>query len=164
MTKKLEDLFDLASFDNETEGEIEVKTDIVAGAEQLRELDSTLEKIDAALPSVTDIASSDDELDHLAQLAEDSFKDLMELGMNVEPMRGSEIFTTASSMLGHAINAKNSKIDKKLKIVQLQIQKARLELKERELNNNDNDHIDGDSTLLDRNAILEAVLNKNKSD
>ena len=89
MTKKLEDLFDLA--DMETEGEVEiaeVSTDIVVNQEQIRELDTTLEKIDAALPTVRDISTSDADLDRLSKLAEDSFADLMELGMNVEPMRG----------------------------------------------------------------------------
>lgn len=161
MTKKLEELFDLADFDQQDEGEVEVATEIQVSKDQIRELDTTLDKIDNALPSVRELATSDAELDHLAQLAETSFQELMELGMNVEPMKSSEIFTTASSMLGHAISAKNSKIDKKLKIVQLQIQKARLDLQAAKMAaDNGESPIDGDSVLLDRNAILEAILTK----
>jgi 2-iminoacetate synthase ThiH len=163
MTKKLEDLFDLADFDKEDEGEVEVSTEIQVSQQQIRELDTTLDKIDSALPSVRELATSDTELDHLAQLAEDSFKELMELGMNVEPMKSSEIFTTASSMLGHAISAKNSKIDKKLKIVQLQIQKARLDLQARKMESEETP-LDGESRQLDRNEILAAILKQNNSD
>lgn len=159
MTKKLEDLFDINPADF-VEGEEEVETkDIEVSKQQIRELDATLDKIDAALPTVRDIHTSDEELDHLSKLAEDSFKDLMDLGMNVEPMRGSEIFSTASSMLGHAISAKNAKVTNKLKIIQLQIQKARLDLQAKNQGDG-NDTIDGESTLLDRNSILAAILDK----
>jgi hypothetical protein len=162
MTKKLEELFDLADFDNETEGEVEVATEIEVSQQQIQALDTALDKIDAALPSVRQLATSDEELDHLAKLAEDSFKDLMDLGMNVEPMRGSEIFSTASSMLGHAISAKNAKIDKKLKIVQLQIQKARLDLQAKKLE--ENEIPQGEAKELDRNDILAEILRQKKSD
>jgi hypothetical protein len=162
MTKKLEDLFDLADMDVEDEGEVEVTTEIEVSKEQIRELDTQLDKIDAALPTVRDISTSDAELDVLAELATTHFQELMELGMNVEARVSGEIFSTASSLLGHAISAKNAKIDKKLKIVQLQIQKARLDLQARKLLDNE-DPIDGESTLLDRNSILDAILKGKKS-
>ena len=161
MTKKLEELFDLADFDQQDEGEVEVATEIQVNQQQIRELDTALDKIDNALPSVRELATSDQELDHLAKLAEDSFKELMELGMNVEPMKSSEIFTTASSMLGHAISAKNSKIDKKLKIVQLQIQKARLDLQAKKMEGAEPPI--GEIKELDRNDILEAILKQNNT-
>ena len=151
MTKKLEELFDLADFDQQDEGEVEVATEIQVNQQQIRELDTALDKIDNALPSVRELATSDQELDHLAKLAEDSFKELMELG----------IFTTASSMLGHAISAKNSKIDKKLKIVQLQIQKARLDLQAKKMEGAEPPI--GEIKELDRNDILEAILKQNNT-
>ena len=162
MTKKLEELFDLADMEGlEFEGEAEVEVENLpaeVSTTQLRELDTTIDKIDAALPTVRDINTSDEELDRLSKLAEDSFSELMELGMNVEPMKSSEIFTTASSLLGHAIHAKNAKVQNKLRVVQLQIQKARLDLQA--LKAGDEQPIDGESVLLDRNAILEAILEK----
>jgi len=65
-------------------------------------------------------------------------------------------------LLGHAIHAKNAKIQNKLRVVQLQIQKARLDL-QRLNKTGEGDPIDGESTLLDRNAILAAVLEQKKS-
>ena len=164
MTKKLEELFDLADMEGlEFEGEAEVENaPMEVSTTQLRELDTTIDKIDSALPTVRDINTSDEELDRLSKLAEDGFSELMELGMNVEPMKSSEIFTTASSLLGHAIHAKNAKIQNKLRVVQLQIQKARLDL-QRLNKTGEGDPIDGESTLLDRNAILAAVLEQKKS-
>jgi len=124
-------------------------------------LDSTLDKIDAALPTVRDINTSDAELDRLSKLAEDSFSELMELGMNVEPMKGSEIFSTAASLLGHAISAKNAKVNNKLRVVALQIQKARLDLQALKMGDGDQP-MDGESKLLDRNTILDAILKQTK--
>ncbi len=124
-------------------------------------MDSTLDKIDAALPTVRDINTSDAELDRLSKLAEDSFSELMELGMNVEPMKGSEIFSTASSLLGHAIAAKNAKVNNKLRVVALQIQKARLDLQALKMGDGDQP-MDGESKLLDRNTILDAILKQTK--
>ena len=161
MTKKLEDLFDLAEIDVEPEAEVEVGTAMEVSTQQLRELDTTLERIDAALPTVRDINTSDADLDRLSKMAEDGFNDLLELGMNVEPVRGGEILSTASSLLGHAISAKNAKVNNKLKVVQLQIQKARLDLQRLKANESD-EPIDGDSTLLDRNSILAAILKEKK--
>ncbi len=161
MTKKLEDLFDLADMESDAEIEIKISTDIEVSKQQLQELDSTLDKIDAALPTVRDINTSDAELDRLSKLAEDSFSELMELGMNVEPMKGYEIFSTASSLLGHAIAAKNAKVNNKLRVVALQIQKARLDLQALKMGDADQP-IDGESKLLDRNSILDAILKQTK--
>jgi len=89
MTKKLEELFDLADMEGlEFEGEAEVENaPMEVSTTQLRELDTTIDKIDSALPTVRDINTSDEELDRLSKLAEDGFSELMELGMNVEPMK-----------------------------------------------------------------------------
>ena len=161
MTKKLEDLFDLADMEPEAEIEIKIGTDIEVSKQQLQELDSKLDKIDAALPTVRDINTSDAELDHLSKLAEDSFSELMTLGMDVEPHKGNEIFSTAASLLGHAISAKNAKVNNKLRVVALQIQKARLDLQALKMGDLD-DPIDGESKLLDRNSILDAILKQKK--
>ena len=168
MTKKLEELLNLPPMiDTEDETEVNVEANILESQQQLqqlRELDNTIDKIDAALPMVRDINTSDEDLDHLAKIAEDGFSQLMELGMNVEPMRGSEIFSTASSLLGHAIAAKNAKVNNKLKVVQLQIQKARLDLLKLKANEDSDPPIDGESTLLDRNAILAHILKQKNLD
>ena len=99
MTKKLEELFDLPESNqiDITKEENSVITDIIAEDREVvlpntptntvPEMQSALEKvdkIDAALPSVRQLDTSDKEMDDIAQLAQDTFKDLMDLGMNVE--------------------------------------------------------------------------------
>ena len=59
---------------------------------------SALEKIDNALPQVRGLDASDNELDELAQMAVDSFKDLIDLVMQVDSRFITEIFRVASNL------------------------------------------------------------------
>ena len=125
MTRKLEDLFDLpSSVEIETENEIPTIAETRA---QLAVIDDAIDKIDSALPAVRDLDASDGEMDELADLAKDSYKDLMDLGMQVDSRFASEIFNVAGTMLGHAITAKTAKMNKKLKVIDLQLKKMRLD-------------------------------------
>ena len=96
------------------------QTDSVPAVNQTRaalaEIDDVIDKIDGALPAVRGLDASDQEMDDLAKLAQDSYRDLMDLGMNVDSRFASEIFSVASNMLGHAITAKQAKLNKKLKM------------------------------------------------
>ena len=159
MTKKLEELFDLPQSE-ESEEETETvdvgeQDNIPVLADNLAELD----KISAALPAVRGLEASDREMDELADKAVKSFDDLMDLGMNIDSRWASDVFNTASSMLGHAITAKNAKINKKLKMIELQLKKARLDQQEAK-NNGDEAEQTGTGHVLDRNELLQRLLNK----
>jgi len=72
------------------------------------------------------------------------------------------VFQTAGTLLGHAITAKTAKMDKKLRMVSLQLQKARLD---HQISKDDPEGkpIDGQGIVLDRNQLLEQILQKNKN-
>jgi len=154
MTKKLEQLFDLPPVPDEDPIEIieEHKTAI-------RDIDLAIDKIDAALPTVRDLETADQEMDDLASLARDKFDDLMDLGMNVEPRYAGVIFQTAGVLLGHAITAKQAKLDKKLRMVSLQLQKARLDQAAAK-GESEPTPVEGQGIVLDRNALLAEILGK----
>ena len=124
MTRKLEELFDLPPTSEEVDQAI---PSLPETRLSLAELDSTIDKIDAALPAVRDLDASDREMDDLADMAKSSYNDLMDLGMQVDSRFASEIFGVASNMLGHAITAKTAKLNKKLKMIDLQLKKARMD-------------------------------------
>jgi len=65
-------------------------------------------------------------------------------------------------MLGHAITAKTAKLNKKLKMVDLQLKKATLDA--RQAANSDNEIATGTGVVLDRNALLDRLLNKDKDE
>ena len=124
MSRKLEELFDLPPTSEEVDQAIPALPETRMS---LAELDSTIDKIDAALPAVRDLDASDREMDDLADMAKSSYNDLMDLGMQVDSRFASEIFGVASNMLGHAITAKTAKLNKKLKMIDLQLKKARMD-------------------------------------
>ena len=157
MTKKLEELFELASSeDNDLIIPLpEVTEEVTENAI------SALDKIEAALPQVKGLEAADEEMDELAELATSSYKDLMDLGMQVESRFSSEIFNSASSMLGHAITAKTAKINKKLKMLDLQMKKAQLDAKNAVKNEEIENTPLGDGKALDRNELLKMFNNKN---
>jgi hypothetical protein len=152
MTRKLEDLFDLPS-----SVEIETKDDtptIEEARTQLAAIDIAIDKIDTALPAVRDLDASDGEMDELADLAKDSYKDLMDLGMQVDSRFASEIFNVAGTMLGHAITAKTAKMNKKLKVIDLQLKKMRLD----QQTPAEEQIATAQGQVLNRNDLLERLL------
>jgi hypothetical protein len=125
--------------------------------EKLEEFD----KIAAALPRVKGLGDvSDAELDALASKAEQAYDDLMNLGMNVEARYGARMFEVAAQMMSAAITAKTNKIDKKLKMVDLQLKKLAIDKKHGE---GSGDTMEGEGYIVtDRNSILEKLKNLNK--
>jgi len=168
MTQKLQELFNLAPTEEATVDE--ANTTIEENRALIEEIDHTIDKIDAALPHVNDLDVTDKELDELSDLAKDKFQDLMDLGMNVEARFSGHILATAGTLLGHAITAKQAKIDRKIRTVDLQLKKMRLDqqaLKDAQKTDGDKiiNAVDGtQGVILDRNALLAQILGKGKLD
>ena len=102
---------------------------------------------------------ADSELDALAAKAEKAYDDLVDLGMNVEAKYGARMFEVAAQMMNAAIVAKTNKIDKKLKMVDLQLKKLAIDRKHGEKG----EEIEGEGYVItDRNSILEKLKNMNK--
>jgi hypothetical protein len=151
MTRKLEDLFDLPPSGDHTDT-TEPNTVPVTQL-QLQEINDTIDKIDAALPMVRDLDAGDRELDDLANMAKESYDNLMDLGMQVDSRYASEIFAVAGAMLGHALTAKTAKLNKKLKMVDLQLKKIKLD---REIQG-DEPAQTAHGQVLSRNDLLEMI-------
>ncbi|NBO27884.1 MAG: hypothetical protein EBX47_08005 [Synechococcaceae bacterium WB8_1B_057] len=156
MTKKLEQLLNLPNNEEDHIGPKDAPTQLpqpIDLQEKLEEFD----KISAALPRVKGLGDmADGELDALAAKAEQAYDDLMDLGMNVEVRYGARMFEVAANMMNAAIQAKSAKIDKKLKMVELQLKKLAIDKK----------HSDAEQTIeaqgyviTDRNSLLEKLKN-----
>lgn len=161
MTRKLEELFDLPP----TLDEVDVAIpNLPTSRETLQAIDDAIDKIDNALPAVRGLESTDTEMDELAGLATSSYKDLMDLGMQVDSRFASEIFSVASNMLGHAITAKTAKLDKKLRMVDLQMKKMRLDQQQAQLDSKDPEGPvqQGTGVVLSRSDLLQRILADNK--
>ena len=159
MTRKLEELFDLPPTTEEVYAAV---PSIAENRTAIQTRDDAIDKIDAALPAVRGLESTDQEMDELAGLATGSYKDLMDLGMQVDSRFASEIFSVASNMLGHAITAKTAKLDKKLKMIDLQMKKMRLDQQQLD-KDPDATAQQGQGHVLSRNELLERILGKNQN-
>lgn len=159
MTKKLEELLNIEPSEPVIQAEpVDVNpVPTINLQDKLEEFD----KIAAALPRVKGLGDiSDAELDALADKAEKAYDDLMDLGMNVEARYGSRMFEVAAQMMNAAITAKTNKIDKKLKMVDLQLKKLAIDKKH---GSEDGNTIEGEGYIVtDRNSILEKLKNMNK--
>ena len=166
MTKKLEELLNLpenqeivkSEEKNNRKAEKQLARDNAPAENLFRDI-SEIDKIAAALPQVKGLGDiADNELDALAQKATDAYDDLVDLGMNVEPRYSARIFEVAQSALKNAIDAKSAKIDKKLKMIELQLKKQKLDQEAKPAG--DEDDIQGEGYLItDRNSLLEKLKN-----
>ena len=120
------------------------------------------DKIAAALPKVKGLGEmADAELNDIADKAMASYEDLMDLGMNVESRYASRVFEVAGGMLKTSLDAKVAKLDKKLKMVELQLKKQAIDQKAN--SNPDGDVVNGDGYVVtDRNSLLEKLKNMDK--
>ena len=155
MTRKLEELFDLPP--SGCESETTKPESIPATHLALKEIDATIDKIDAALPTVRDLETGDRELDDLANMAKESYDNLMDLGMQVDSRYASEIFAVAGTMLGHALTAKTAKLNKKLKMVDLQLKKMKMD-QDQAGKSGDEPVETAHGQVLSRNDLLERLM------
>jgi len=172
MTKKLEDILNLPNV-KEAFKEVDKKEQARVNKDQTKEVMKNVDpqtrknleksyaefdKVAAALPQVKGLGElSDLELDKLAVEAEESYKNLMDLGMNVDSRYSGRIFEVASNFLRNAIDAKSGKIDKKLKMVELQLKKMKLDQ-----GNKDGGTIEESDgfVISDRNELMKKLLKK----
>jgi hypothetical protein len=157
MTRKLEDLFDLPPTQAEVEAAVPA---IEENRNAIALIDATIDKIDAALPAIKGLDATDQEMDELSDLAKSSYNDLMDLGMQVDSRFASEIFSVASNMLGHAITAKTAKLDKKLKMIDLQMKKMKMDQAQEKAQADTPNLVPGTGSVLSgsRNDILAQIL------
>lgn len=164
MTKRLEEILNLPEskkmvYDDNRAADVKEQRD---EARRVAEVDPLLrdytdfDKIAAALPQVKGLGDvSDKELDALAKRATDAFDDLMDLGMNVEARYSGRVFEVAGTMLKNAIDAKSAKIDKKLKMIELQIKKHAIDQKH---SSDEGVPVQGEGVIVsDRNSLIEKL-------
>jgi hypothetical protein len=119
-------------------------------------IDAAIDKIDAALPAVRDLDASDQELDDIAAKATETFENLTDLGFNVDSRYAAELFAVAGTMLGHALTAKTTKLQKKLKVLDLQMKKLKLDADA--VKNSGEEAVEtAHGQVLSRNDLLEMI-------
>ena len=162
MTKKLEELLNLPESKEIIDKDREKAKEqaVTDQKEDFREI-AELDKIQAVLPQVKGLGEmADKELNEVADKAMTAYEDLMDLGMNVESRYSGRVFEVAGQMLKTNLDAKTAKLDKKLKMVELQLKKEKQDKE---------GGVDGDSivngegyVVTDRNSLLDKLKNMDK--
>jgi hypothetical protein len=139
----------------------ELEESDVADEEQIiKRALTTAEKIDKALPQVKDLQTHDTDMDSYSGEAMKSYRELMDLGMNSEARHAGKFFEVAQTMMKNAIEAKNAKADKKLRMIELQLKKQRVDQWDKR-DGNDQDVIEGEGFVVgDRNKLLDQLIEK----
>ena len=171
MTKKLEELLNLpesqeivqeekAKAEAEDKKAEDKQQSLQAQKNTMRDI-AEFDKIAAALPKVEGLGEmGDSELDDVGTRAINAYEDLMDLGMNVERRYSARIFEVAGQMLKTNLEAKTAKLDKKLKMVELQLKKQKQDQKSGDADSN---VISGEGYVVsDRNSLIEKLKKLDK--
>ena len=164
MTKKLEDLLNLPESQEivaqaELQEAEQTKHDLER-QETFRDIEE-FDKIASALPAVKGLGEmADNELNEVADKAMSAYEDLMDLGMNVESRYASRVFEVAGGMLKTSLDAKVAKLDKKLKMIDLQLKKEKMD---KDGGNGESGMISGEGYVVtDRNSLIQRLKGMDK--
>jgi hypothetical protein len=162
MTKSLEETFNLPPIKEVIKVEkVEVEkieiNPIANGSEtdettQIIKALTVAEKIDHALTKVDDLDNNDSEMDDIAKEALNAYVELKDLAMNMSDAHSGRMMEVAASMLKTSLDAKEAKINRKLKTIDLQLKKMRMD---RLAGIGGRDSEDDNGVEFDRNELLK---------
>jgi hypothetical protein len=116
MNKGLDDIFNI---ENGSSGKITLSTFDMDSDDFSNT--TIVEKVEHALSKVTCISQHDADMDAISKEALESYKALNQLGSNVSDRDAGKIYEVAATMLKIAMDAKDSKSNRKLKTLELQM-------------------------------------------
>ena len=157
MTKKLEEILNLPESQeiidaDKNKAKAEAKQEQKETFREIAEFD----KITAALPQVKGLGElGDAELNEVSEKSMQAYEDLMDLGMNVESRYSGRVFEVAGQMLKTNLDAKNVKLQNKLKMVELQLKKEKMD---RDGSVDGETLVNGEGYVIsDRNSLIEKL-------
>lgn len=86
------------------------------------------------------------------------------MGFNVDSRYAAELFAVAGTMLGHALTAKTTKLQKKLKMLDLQMKKMKLDQDAAKNSGQDPTVETAHGQVLSRNDLLERLIGDRSKD
>ena len=115
---QLEETFDLPSLDDLSEKDNDLSME--ESLSKAKQLATTHKEQDY-------FELHDTEMDEIADLAVEYAKDLHDLGMNVDVKNAGEIFSASASMFKIAVDARHLKMDKRLKLMKLELDRIKMD-------------------------------------
>ena len=146
--------------ENIEEEKLEITSDNISEVMQkAKELRNTLQQ----LPNSSEY---DKRIDEIRTEALQTYKDLMDTGMNVDGRHAHHFIESSINSLRIAMEADNAKLDRKVRLAKLKIEQDRLTLQTKKAEHEmKKDAIDGEiieggdgSVSIDRNAVIDRLL------
>ena len=101
------------------------------------------------------------EMDEISELALDYSKTLHDLGMSGEAKHAGEIFNASANMMKIALDARQQKLEKKFKMMKLELERMKMERSAPEASTQ---QLDTENVrILDRNELLAQLKELNAS-
>ena len=88
----------------------------------------------------------------------DTFDDLVDLGKNVEDRHAAPIFDSAAKMITVALQAKTAKLDKKMKMLELQQRQHKLEKESEKIDAYVENILNKEIGIEDQNPLKVSLL------
>ena len=143
MNKKLEETFNITPTNKEVKEEV---------SSRKKEVSMTKAK---AILDISDIMEHDEKMDSYSTESFAYAKEIYMLGMDVEPRHGAEMFNAAATMMKVALDANNAKVDKRLKLYELELKKQKLDLDKSRTGGFAQDY-DSDMVVATREDLLKS--------
>lgn len=157
MSRKLEDLINIPPI-SEMQAAIERSEELSVAIDNSGVTFTLNDKLEAALPIVADIMAHDNEMDDIAGRALSSYNELCNMADNTPAMYSGKIYEVAANMLRTAMDAREAKLQKKLRIVEMQLKKLRIDKVKDE--SGESVTTNSNSNVFDRNELLELLKPK----
>jgi hypothetical protein len=134
--------------------EQEAKHQMPETAEAFTKILENNDKIEKALDIDRAFTEHDQEMNEIKDTALKTHRDMIDLAFNIDPKNAGEIMSAGVQMLKVALDASNSKVERRLKTIKLQLDKRRLDqsepAKEGIIQSEGN-------LLIDRNEVLKRL-------
>lgn len=117
------------------------------------------EELDGLLSNITGLDQHDSEMDDIVAKAMNTYEELVHLGRNSPVMYSCKVYEVAGNLLKTAMDARDSKLSKKMKLIDMKLKKLKIDADNKKKSNVGEDD-DGDSSLS-RNDILDLLKEDN---
>jgi len=154
MTDKLRNFFNIP----DDEKVVQIRSEESVTKQVFDDAQAALSNIEQALSGVVDLDESDQDMDEIATLATTKFEEMADFAMQVDSRFAAPLFEVAQKLLGHALTAKTAKMNKKLKMLDLQLKQLAIEKKmPKEPPEDDESTLPQSFKTMDRNELLRAI-------
>lgn len=158
MTEKLKELFDLA--DQEQPKTQPDKADIEQAFDKLKKQTTALAlsgKIDHALAPIDELDKHEREMDLIAEDAIETYGNLIDMAMNVEAQYTARLMEVAAQMMRNAIDARQLKMNAKLRQLELQLKKLQSDRSAGQKDTGPNAETPVEGQVYSRNDLLKKL-------